>query len=137
MSNHRREGFDLDRFLIRWAANAVAIWVAIRIVPGIVPTESSIEAYIVIALILGLVNAVIRPLVALLTCPLIILTLGLGTLLINTAMFWLAGEIGRSLGYGFTVEGFWPAFWGALVVSIVSAVLSSLVGGRRRRAEDE
>ncbi len=136
MSNHRREGFDLDRFLIRWAANAVAIWVAIRFVPGIIPTERSVEAYIIIALIFGLVNAIIRPIVALLTCPLIILTLGLGTLLINTAMFWLAGEIGRSLGYGFTVEGFWPAFLGALVVSIVSAVLSSLVGGRRREADD-
>lgn len=137
MSHRQREGFDLDRFLIRWAANAAAIWVAIRIVPGIVPTERSVEAYIIIALIFGLVNAIIRPLVALLTCPLIILTLGLGTLLVNTAMFWLAGEIGRSLGYGFTVEGFWPAFWGALVVSIVSAVLSGLVGGRRHRAEEE
>lgn len=137
MSNHRREGFDLDRFLIRWAANAVAIWVAIRFVPGIVATERSVEAYIIIALILGLVNAIIRPIVALLTCPLIILTLGLGTLLINTAMFWLAGEIGARLGYGFTVDGFWPAFWGALVVSIVSAVLSSLVGGRRREADNE
>jgi len=52
-------------------------------------------------------------------------------------MFWLAGEIGQSLGYGFTVEGFWPAFLGALVVSIVSAVLSSLLGGRKRSLEDE
>ncbi len=137
MSNHRREGFDLNRFLIRWAANAVAIWLAIRIVPGIVPTESSVEAYIVIALIFGLVNAIIRPIVALLTCPLIILTLGLGTLLINTAMFWLAGEIGSRLGYGFTVDGFWPAFWGALIVSVVSAVLSGLVGGRRRTDGDD
>lgn len=136
MSKHRREGFDLDRFLVRWAINAVAIWVAIRIVPGIVPTDRSVEAYIVIALVFGLVNAIIRPVVALLTCPLIILTLGLGTLLINTAMFWLAGEIGQSLGYGFTVDGFWPAFWGALVVSIVSMVLSGLVGERRGR-EDE
>lgn len=136
MSKHNREGFDLDRFLIRWAANAAAIWVAIRFVPGIVPTERSIEAYIVIALIFGLVNAIIRPLVALLTCPLIILTLGLGTLLINTAMFWLAGEIGSRLGYGFTVDGFWPAFWGALVVSVVSAVLSAIFGGRRRKPEE-
>ncbi|MBN1428568.1 MAG: phage holin family protein [Anaerolineae bacterium] len=135
MSKHQREGFDLDRFLIRWMINAAAIWVAIRVVPGIVPMESSFEAYIIIALIFGLVNAVIRPLVTLLTCPLIILTLGLGTLLINTAMFWLAGEIGQKLGYGFTVDGFWPAFWGALVVSIVSAVLSGLVGGRRHQDE--
>jgi putative membrane protein len=136
MAKERREGFDLDRFLVRWAINAVAIWVAIRIVPGIVPTERSVEAYIVIALVFGLVNAIIRPVVALLTCPLVILTLGLGTLLINTAMFWLAGEIGTRLGYGFTVDGFWPAFWGALVVSIVSAVLSALFGGRKRKSAE-
>ena len=137
MSKRHREGFDLDRFLVRWAINAAAIWAAIRIVPGITPTESSLEAYIIIALVFGLVNAIIRPIIALLTCPLIILTLGLGTLLINAGMFWLAGEIGQSLGYGFTVEGFWPAFLGALVVSIVSMVLSSLLGERKRKAEGD
>jgi putative membrane protein len=70
--------------------------------------------------------------VALLTCPLIILTLGLGTLLINTLMFWLAGELGKSFGFGFTVDGFWPAFWGAIVVSLVSVVLSSVLGVQKR-----
>ena len=136
MSERRREGFDLGRLLMRWAINAVAIWAAIRLVPGIVPTENSVEAMIVIALIFGLVNAIIRPIVALLTCPLIILTLGLGTLLINTAMFWLAGDIGKQFGFGFTVDGFWPAFLGALVVSIVSMVLSSVLGTDRRSSED-
>jgi putative membrane protein len=136
MSEGRRDGFDLTRLLIRWAIIAVAIWVAIRFVPGIHPTQNSLEAIIVIALIFGLVNAVIRPIVALLTCPLVILTLGLGTLLINTLMFWLAGVIGQQFGFGFRVDGFWPAFLGALVVSIVSMVLSAVLGERRGRRGD-
>jgi putative membrane protein len=136
MSRQNHEGFDLARLLIRWAINAVAIWVAIRYVPGIRPTQNSLEAIVVIALIFGLVNAIIRPIVALLTCPLIILTLGLGTLLINTLMFWLAGAIGRQFGYGFRVDGFWPAFLGALVVSLVSMLLSAVVGERRQTRED-
>jgi putative membrane protein len=134
MSERQREGFDLGRLLMRWLINAVAIWVAIRFVPGIHPTQPGLESIIVIALIFGLVNAIIRPIVALLTCPLVILTLGLGTLLINTAMFWLAGEIGRQFGYGFRVDGFLAAFLGALVVSIVSMVLSAVLGTRRHES---
>ncbi len=135
--SERREQFSPDRFLIRWLINAVALWVAFKIVPGIHPDKLSIEAIIIMALIFGLVNAIIRPIVAFLTCPLIILTLGLGTLLINTAMFWLAGQISNWFGFGFTVDGFWPAFLGALVVSIISVILSAVLGGRRHTAEDE
>jgi putative membrane protein len=116
------------RLIIRWAINAAAIWVAFRYVDGINPTGSNAEAIFAIALVFGLVNAFIRPIIEVLTCPLVILTLGLGTLLVNAFMFWLAGEIGTRFGYGFTVDGFWPAFWGALVVSIVSAVLSAITG---------
>ncbi|HEY4694170.1 MAG TPA: phage holin family protein, partial [Bellilinea sp.] len=77
-----------------------------------------------LALIFGLVNAIIRPLLMAVSCPILILTLGLGTLLINTAMFWLAGVIGTQFGVGFTVNGFVGAFLGALVVSVVSFILS-------------
>ena len=73
--------------ILRWGVNAVAIWVAFRFVPGVTPVELSVEAVIVNALIFGLVNAFIRPLMKFMSCPLIILTLGLGTLLINTLMF--------------------------------------------------
>lgn len=137
MSDTRRDGGGIVRLIARWLINAVAIWVAIRFVPGIHTADRSVEAVIVIALIFGLVNAIIRPIVAFLTCPLVILTLGLGTLLINTLMFWLAGEIGRQVGYGFTVDGFWPAFFGALVVSLVSWVLSAVLGERREQAEPD
>jgi len=75
------------------------------------------------------VNAIIRPLVMVLSCPLIVLTLGLGTLLVNTGMFALAGWIGTSFGYGFEVNGFWGAFLGALIVSVVSFILSLFFRG--------
>jgi putative membrane protein len=113
----------MNRLIIRWFINAIAVWVAANIVPGILLTDESPVAIIVIALILGLLNATLNPLLKFLTCPFILLTLGLGALLINTLVFWMAGEIGQSLGYGFTVEGFWSAFLGALVVSVVSVIL--------------
>lgn len=113
----------MNRLIIRWFINAVAVWVAANIVPGIMLTDESPVGIIVIALILGLLNATLNPLLKFLTCPFILLTLGLGALLINTLVFWLAGELGQSLGYGFSVEGFWSAFLGALVVSVVSVIL--------------
>jgi putative membrane protein len=114
-------------FLIRWVVNVVAIWVAFQIVPGVTPITNSVDAVIVNALIFGLVNSIIRPLLRFVTCPLIIATLGLGTLMINTCMFLLAGWIGIYLGYGFSVDGFVAAFLGALVVSVVSVPTSLLL----------
>ena len=123
------------KLILRWAINAVALWVAITIVPGIHATGGWL-ALLGLALIFGFVNALFRPLLKFLTCPLIILTLGLFTLLINTLLFWLSGLIGQYFGVGFTVDGFWPAFFGGLVVSLVSMVLTLLVKddleGRRR-----
>ena len=113
--------------ILRWGVNAVAIWVACLVVPGVTPVDSSVEAVVVNALIFGLVNAFIRPLMKFMTCPLVILTLGLGALLVNTVMFLLAGWIGIRLGYGFRVDGFVAAFMGALVVSLVSVPISFLL----------
>jgi len=114
-------------FIIRWGVNVVAIWVAFQVVPGVTPIVTSVDAVIVNALIFGLVNSVIRPLLRFVTCPLIIATLGLGTLIVNTCMFLLAGWIGTYLGYGFRVDGFVAAFVGALVVSVVSVPTSLLL----------
>jgi putative membrane protein len=116
----------MERFLIRCAINAVALYAAVAIVPGINPQSTNWLTFVWLALIFGIINALLRPILAVLTCPLIILTLGLFTLLINTLMFWLAGRIGTAFGVGFTVDGFWPAFLGALVTSAVSIVLSML-----------
>ena len=99
---------------------------AIRIVPGIELTTASqpVVSILLLALVFGFLNALLRPFLTLLTCPFIILTLGLGTLLINTLLFYLTGWIGAQFGWGFTVSDWLAAFLGALVVSIVSILLS-------------
>ena len=113
-------------FLIRSLVNAAALWVATRIVPGV--THSGSEASLfAVALVFGLLNALLRPLLTLLSCPLLILTLGLFTLVINAFILWLTSALSASLGIGFHVDGFWAAFLGALVVSIVSILLSIFV----------
>ncbi len=116
----------MTRLILRWAINAVALWVAITFIPGI-HAHGGWIALLGLALIFGFVNALFRPLLKFLTCPLIILTLGLFILVINTLLFWLSGLIGQYFGIGFTVDGFWPAFFGSLVVSVVSMVLTLLV----------
>lgn len=112
------------KLLIRWAILAVSIWAALNWVPGLHPTAGGWWFLLVLAFIFGLVNALVRPLLELLALPFIILTLGLGSLLVNTFLFWLAGYIGQNFGFGFTADGFWPLFFGALCVSIINAVLS-------------
>ncbi len=114
------------RFLIRWLINAAALWVAVQIVPGV--TYRGEPAYLLaVALLLGLLNALLRPLLRLLTCPLLIVTLGLFTFVINAVILWITSALSGSLRLGFHVSGFWAAFWGALVVSIVSVLLSVFV----------
>ncbi len=120
------------RFLIRIVINAAALWVATRVVPGITVHGGGV-ALLGVALVFGLVNAVVRPALKLLTCPLVILTLGLFTFIINALMLWLTSALAQGIGLAFEVDGFWPAFWGALVVTIVSTLLSLLVREPRER----
>ena len=94
--------------------------------PGIHVQSSNWVSILILALIFGLLNAFLRPLLKFLTCPLIILTLGLFTLLINTLLFWLAGVLGSTFHAGFTVDGFLPALLGGIVVSVVSVVLTTV-----------
>lgn len=116
----------MTRFFLRWLINAVGLYAAVLFVPGIRPESSNWWSFVWLALIFGLLNALVRPLLKFLTCPLIILTLGVFTLMINTFLFWLAGIIGTNFHVGFTVDGFWPAFLGGLVVSLVSLVLTTV-----------
>ena len=113
-------------FVIRLLVNAAGLWVATRLVPG-VSYEGNLLPFLVVALIFGVINATLRPLTKLLTCPLILLTLGLFALVVNGLMLWLTSSLAGALGIGFHVAGFWPAFWGALVVSIISTLLSMTV----------
>lgn len=114
----------MNRFILRWAINAVALYIAVAVVPGIQPQSENWLSFIWLALIFGVVNAFLSPVLKLLTCPLILLTLGLFSLIINTFLFWLAGVIGTNFGVGFTVSGFLPALLGSIIVSVVSIVLS-------------
>lgn len=113
--------------VIRWLILTLAIFAAVRIVPGITFEGFGWELGIV-ALVFGLVNIAIRPILTLLTCPLVILTLGLFALVINALLLWLTAQIATSLGVAFSVAGFWPAVLGSLVISIVNLVLSALAG---------
>ncbi len=118
----------MTKFILRWAINAVALYLAVLLLPGI-DLASAPTSILWLALIFGLVNALVRPLISILTCPLIILTLGLFTLVINTFMFWLTSVIGQSFGIALTITDpvWWNAFLGGLVVSIVSVVLTLML----------
>ena len=106
--------------LLRWLFSAISLMLVAYLVPGI--TVVSFFAALMAALVLGLVNALIRPVLILLTLPVNILTLGLFTLVINALLFWLASSIVK----GFNVAGFWPAFWGALVMWLISWMLNGI-----------
>ena len=118
----------MTKFILRWVINAIALYLAVLILPGI-DLRSDLVSILWLALIFGLVNALFRPLIQLLTCPLIILTLGLFTLVINTFLFWLTSVIGQSFGFGLTISDpiLWNAFLGGLVVSIVSVVMTLIL----------
>jgi putative membrane protein len=113
-------------FVVRLLINAAALWVATRLVPGVTYSGGWI-AFLGVALVFGVVNTFIGFAAKLLTFPLIIVTVGLFIFVINGLMLWLTSAVSSALGLGFLVSGFWPAFWGALVVSIVSTALSIMV----------
>ena len=126
------------KLLIRWVIACLALLAAAWLIPGIRVEENAWIVYAVMAIILGLVNAVVRPLLKFLTCPLIILTLGVFTLVINGLTLWLASLIAINwFNVGYYIEGFsinsfyvgpfWTAFLGALIVSVVTVILSALV----------
>jgi len=116
------------QLLLRWIITALSLFIAAWLVPGIRVQGQGWVVFSVMAVILGLVNAVVRPLLTLLSCPLIIVTLGFFVLVINGITLWLASSIATSWFHvGFYVDGFWAAFLGALIVSIVSVVLTALL----------
>jgi putative membrane protein len=117
----------MKRFLLRWLITGIALYAAVRLVPGI-SYEGGWQTLAGMALIFGLVNAIVRPILTLLSCPLIVLTMGLFILVINGVMLWLATQLAGLFGVSFYVRGFGSAFWGALVISIVSFLMSLFIG---------
>lgn len=124
----------MPRFITRWFINAIAIATAVYLVPGI-NLGQKLSSLIWLALIFGLVNAILRPIVKLFTFPLIILTLGLFSLVINSFLFWLTSVIGDGFGLGLNIADpvFWNALLGGLVVSIVSTILSVILKDTRKK----
>ena len=113
-----------NNFIIRLLINIVGLYLAVFLIPGVKLASDQWVSFVWLALIFGFLNALVRPLLKLLTCPLIILTLGLGTLVLNTAMLYLLEWAAGLFNIAFSLTDFWSAFLGALVVSIVSIMLS-------------
>jgi putative membrane protein len=115
--------------LLRWLVTTLALYVAVVLVPGISFDEAQgAWRLILVALVFGGVNALLRPLLTILTCPLIVLTFGLFFLVVNAILLLATSWASLKFGLGFAVDGFWPAFWGGLVVSIASTILFALTG---------
>ena len=119
----------LKEFLQRWAITTVAVLVAAHSVKGIHYDKENWLSLLVATLVLGLLNAFLRPLLMFLSLPLVIVTLGLFTLVINAILLYLVGQIIQ----GFHVDSFRAAFWGGLVISLVSLLLNSLTGSGNTR----
>ena len=119
----------MTKFILRWAINAVALYLAVLILPGRIELQSSFVSILWLALIFGLVNALFRPLLKFMTCPLILLTLGLFTVVINTFLFWLTSVIGQSFGLALVISEpvWWNSFLGGLVVSVVSVIMTLIL----------
>ena len=124
------------QILWRLLINAAALWAATRLVPGI-SFDGDWRLLLAVALVFGVLNVALRPILILLTLPLFIITLGLFTFVLNALMLWLTGRVSDALRLGFHVEGFGSAFLGALVVTVVSFLLSLFVAsGARERLSD-
>ena len=118
--------------LIRWILNALALWLTAQLGVGLYFTQTGLVPVLVAALILGLVNAVVRPIMILLTLPLTILTLGLFLLVVNALSIAIVASLTP-----LAVTGFWGAVFGALILTVISSLLSALVGENRRSEVEE
>ena len=127
------------RFLIRVLASAAALAVATAVVPGIELTTGSVTSkvltLIAVALIFGVINAFLKPIVKIVGCLFYILTLGLIALVVNALLLWLTSWLAGKLNLPWHITGFWPAFWGGLIVSVVTWLLSILVREPDKRVE--
>jgi putative membrane protein len=129
------------KVLLRVAITAAALFVATAVVPGIQllagTTLSKVTTLVVVALIFGVTNAVLKPIVKTLGCVFYVLTLGLFGLVVNGLLLWLTSWVAGKLSEPFHITGFWPAFWGAIIVGLVGWLLSITLGENRRRRDSD
>lgn len=123
------------RFLLRLLVTAASLWVAVQLVDGIT-YEGSWLGLLGVALVFGIVNAIVRPILYLLTCPLVFLTFGLFIFILNALMLTLTAAIAQHFGLGFHVSGFIAPILGSVIISITSAVLNLFVGDEKKHDED-
>jgi len=127
------------RILVRLVASAIALAVATALVPGIVlltaSTGSKVLTLLAVALIFGVVNAILKPIIKTIGCAFYVLTLGLVALLVNALLLWLTSWVAGKLKLPFHITGFWPAFWGAIIISLVGWLLGILVRDREKTEE--
>lgn len=125
------------RVLIRVLITAAALALATALVPGIElqagSTGSKVATLVVVALIFGIVNAVLKPIVKTVGCLFYVLTLGLIALVVNALLLWLTSWVAEKLSLPFHITGFWPAFWGAIIVGVVGWLLNLLLDEDRLR----
>jgi putative membrane protein len=128
------------RFLLRVLVSAAALGVATWAVPGIELQAASgwsrLGTLLAVALIFGVINATLKPLIKIVGCAFYVLTLGLIALVVNGLLLWLTSWIAGKLSLPFHVTGFWPAFWGAIIVGLVSWLLNLLTGDKRREDDE-
>ena len=122
------------RLLLRLLINTAALWVAVRFIPGISFTGNPV-LLLGVALVFGVVNTIVKPIVTLLSLPAVLLTLGIFLLVINALMLWFTGWLSTSLGLGFHVDGFGAAFLGGIVVALVAWALSVFLDQHRRQED--
>lgn len=120
------------RLLVRLIITALALNVAVVLVPGI-HWNGDYAALLGVAVVFTLVNALLKPLLTLLSCPLILLTLGLFLLVVNALLLLITAHFSQQLGLGFVIDGFWPACIGGIIVGLASAALTGLTGSDQPR----
>ena len=123
------------RFVMRIVVTAIALWAATRLVSGIT-FHGGWLGLTGVALVFGVLNSIVRPVLSFLTFPLLIITLGLFTFVLNAVMLLLTSALASTFGLDFHVDGFWAAFWGAIVIGILSFLLSMFLPDTRRRSDD-
>jgi len=126
----------MKSFITRLLINSLAIAATAWLLPGITIGGDKVLTIVLVALVFGLVNAIIKPIFSFVTCGLYVLTLGLFTFIANALMLWVTQYVTALVGLQFSIDTFWTALVGAIIISIVSFVLSMIFGGRRQRKAD-